>query len=238
MRPLLLSLFAVVGMTVALAGCDPQVTGSSSSNTNPAYIEVQGVAEINAVPDRFILRVVFSETGKNVAVLKNKLDKQMADALAAARALGIEDKKLQASALSVQPEWQWQPERKLIGQRVSRDLRVSVDGMDNYIVLLERLSALSPNELQQDGSEVSELSSLEDQVLQQAVLNARHRADILANAANRQLGQAIVITEQGTQLPSPQPLRVMAMDSMAEKSSYSAGEVTLRSQVLIRFQLK
>jgi len=30
----------------------------------------------------------------------------------------------------------------------------------------------------------------------------------------------------------------MAMDSMAEKSSYSAGEVTLRSQVSVRFQLK
>lgn len=233
MRPLLLSLFAVI----ALTGCGPQNSGSSSS-ADEAYIEVQGVAEINAVPDRFILRVVFTETGKNVATLKSKLDKQMTAALAAASALGIDEKKLQASALSVQPEWQWQPERKLIGQRVSRDLRVSVDGMENYIALLERLTALSPSELQQAGTEVSELSDLEDQVLQQAVLNARHRADILANAANRQLGQAIVITEQSNRLPGPQPLRAMAMDSMAEKASYSAGEVTLRSQVSVRFQLK
>lgn len=234
MRPLLLTLFAIV----ALAGCGPQTTGSSSSNSESAHIEVQGVAEINAVPDRFILRVVFTETGKNVAALKNKLDKQMTDALAAASALGIDEKKLQASALSVQPEWQWQPERKLIGQRVSRDLHVSVDGMENYIALLERLTALSPSELQQAGTEVSELSSLEDHVLQQAVLNARHRADILANAANRQLGEAIIIIEQGTQLPGPQPLRAIAMERMAENSSYSAGEITLRSQVLVRFQLK
>jgi|GEM_PF-266421 len=237
MRPLSLSFFAVMFAVMALAGCGPQA-GNSASATEAAYIEVQGVAEINAVPDRFILRVVFTETGKNVAALKSKLDKQMADALAAASALGIDEKKLQASALSVLPEWQWQPERKLIGQRVSRDLRVSVDGMDNYVALLERLAALAPSELQQAGSEVSELADLEDKVLQQAVLNARHRANTLANAANRQLGQAIVIIEQGTQLPGPQPMRVMAMDSMAEKSSYSAGEVTLRSQVSVRFQLK
>ena len=63
------------------------------------------------------------------------------------------------------------------------------------------------------------------------------RADVLAKAANRKLGDAMMIVEQGTQLPGPQPLRAMAMEASADKSSYSAGEVTLRSQVLIRFRL-
>ncbi|MDF1629588.1 MAG: SIMPL domain-containing protein [Alcanivoracaceae bacterium] len=220
-----------------LTGCDNQIANSTAADTTPAHIEVQGVAEISAVPDRFSLRAKFSEVGTDVAAMKTRLDQQMSQALAAARALGIEDKKIQASSLNVQPEWQWQPERKLIGQRVSRDVQISVDGMDNYIELLDRLTALSPSELQQAGAEVGDLASLEDEVLQRAVHNARHRADILASAAGRELGPALMIIEQGTQLPGPQPLRAMAMESQADKSSYSAGEVTLRSQVMIRFLL-
>lgn len=222
---------------VLLAGCDNHIATSTGAEAATPHIEVQGVAELNAVPDRFILRAQFSEIGTDMAAMKSRLDQQMSQALAAARDLGIDDKKIQASSLSVQPEWQWQPERKLIGQRVSRDVQISVDGMDNYIMLLDRLTALSPSELQQAGAEVSDLAALEDQVLQQAVVNARHRADVLAKAANRKLGDAMMIVEQGTQLPGPQPLRAMAMEASADKSSYSAGEVTLRSQVLIRFRL-
>ncbi|MEE4251923.1 MAG: SIMPL domain-containing protein [Alcanivoracaceae bacterium] len=233
MRLILLASFCLVLLT----GCDNQIANSTGTASSPPHIEVQGVAEISAVPDRFTLRAEFAEIGMDVAAVKTRLDQQMSRALAAARELGIDDKKIQASSLNVQPEWQWQPERKLIGQRVSRDIRVSVDGMDDYIELLDRLTALSPSELQQAGAEVSDLAALEDQVLQQAVHNARRRAGILADAANRKLGDVMVIIEQGTQLPGPQPLRAMAMESQADKSSYSAGEVTLRSQVMIHFRL-
>tara|TARA_Y100001972_G_C7605331_1_gene303367 strand:+ start:348 stop:1052 length:705 start_codon:yes stop_codon:yes gene_type:complete len=221
-----------------LTGCDNQIANTALSEAPPSHIEVQGVAEINAVPDRFILRAEFSDIGMDVAAMKAKLDQQMAQALSAARALGIDDKKVQASSLRVQPEWQWQPERKLLGQRVSRDLQISVDGMDSYVALLDSLAALSPSELQQAGAEVSDLKALEDQVLQQAVANARHRAGILASAADRQLGEALLIIEQGTHLPGPQPLRAMAMEAQSDKSSYSAGEVTLRSQVMIHFRME
>ena len=82
-----------------------------------------------------------------------------------------------------------------------------------------------------------DLSALEDQVLKQAVANARHRAATLASAAGRELGEALVIIEQSTQLPGPLPMRAMAMEASPEPAGYSAGETTVRSQVLVRFRL-
>ena len=227
---------STVVVLFALTGCYNQVPGDNTSAAS-AHVEVQGTAETTATPDRFLIRAVFSETGSDVAAIKDRLDQQLSEALAAARALGIDEKNLRAASLSVQPEWEWQPERKLIGQRVSRDLHISVDGFDTYTSLLERLAGLGLSELHQEGAEVSELAALEDQVLQQAVANARHRAGILAEAAGRELGEALVIIEQGSQLPGPMPMRATAMDSMVEKSGYSAGETTVRSQVLVRFRL-
>lgn len=234
MRHVLLTMVALF----ALAGCDNQVTGNTTlAESLSPHVEVQGVAETTATPDRFRLRVGFSETGTDVAAMKTRLDRQVADALAAARALGIDDKQLRADSLDVQPEWEWRPERRLVGQRVSRDVQIRVDGFDTYTALLEKLTALKPSALHQEGAEVSDLTALEDQVLKQAVANARHRAATLASAADRELGEALVIIEQSTQLPGPLPMRAMAMEASPEPAGYSAGETTVRSQVLVRFRL-
>ena len=233
MRVVVLALLAVA----ALGGCDNQSINYTGDSL-PPHVEVQGSAETTAVPDRFLLRLVFSETGADVAAIKQRLDRQVADALAASRALGVDDKHLRASTVTVQPEWQWQPERRLVGQRVSRDVHIRVTGFDTYTQLLERLSALQPQELHQEGAEVSELAELEQQVLAQAVTNARARAAILAGAAGRELGDAVMIVEQGTHLPGPMPMRALAMEASADKSGYSAGETTVRSQVLVRFRLQ
>lgn len=232
MRSALIVLLATAG----LVACDNTVI--TPADTQPAHVEVQGVAETTAVPDRFILRLVFTELGNDVAAMKSSLDAKVAETLAAARALGVEDKQLRANAMTVQPEWEWQPERRLIGQRVSRDVQIRVDGFDTYTSLLERLAALKPDELRQEGAEVRDLTALENQVLEQAVINARARAQLLAQAAGRELGEALVIIEQGTQLPGPVPLRAMAMEATADKAAYSTGETTVRSQVLVRFRLQ
>jgi uncharacterized protein len=232
------SAFLCVVATLSLLGCDNQTsTNIFSGEPMAAYVEVQGKAELKASPDRFQLRAAFTLTGPDVAAMKAVLDQQLADALGAARALGIDEKNLRASTLSVQPEWQWQPERKLIGQRVSRDLHITADGLDIYVALLERLAALGVSELHQAGAEISDLSALEDKALQQAVANARHRANILAASAGRTLGDATVIVEQGSQLPGPVPMRAMAMEAQTDQASYSAGETVVHSQVLIRFRL-
>ncbi|MFN3714977.1 MAG: SIMPL domain-containing protein [Alcanivoracaceae bacterium] len=231
-------LFVVAAAVLAMSGCDNQTTGNTTLlESQLPFVEVQGTAEVMATPDRFQVRAAFSELGEDVGAMKSRLDSQMADALAAAKALGIDDSKVRASSLSVQPEWQWQPERKLIGQRVSRDLQITVDGLDLYVALLDRLAALGVSELHQASAEVRDLAALEDQVLKQAVANARHRAALLAGAAGRELGPAMVIIEQGTQLPGPMPMRAMAMEAAADKSAYSAGETTVRSQVQVRFRL-
>jgi uncharacterized protein len=231
-------LFVVAMAALALTGCDNQTIGNTTlMPTESPYVEVQGTAEAMATPDRFLLRAAFSELGDDVAAMKSRIDARMAEALSAARALGIEESKVRASSLSVQPEWQWQPERKLIGQRVSRDLHISVDGLDTYVELLDRLAGLGISELHQAGAEVRDLAALEEQVLKHAVANARHRANLLAVSAGRVLGPAILIVEQGTHLPGPMPVRAMAMEAGADKSAYSAGETTVRSQVQVRFRL-
>jgi len=222
----------LASMLVVLSGCQIESAPPASR-----YVEVRGTGEVTAVPDRFQLRASFELTGQDVSTMKQQLDRQLAAALGEMNALGIDERHIQASNLRVQPEWQWQPERKLIGQRVSRDLDVTVDGFDTYAEALERLSALEVSALHQSAALVRDLSDLQNQALILAVADARHKAQVLANAADRELGGASIIIEEGAQMPGPMPMRAMAAEAHSDGPAYSAGETTVQSRVQIRFEI-
>lgn len=226
------SLFLVALLAGALSACGPQ-----SSPPPRDTLDVSGTGEVKATPDRFRVRAVSSRTGSDINAMKQEVDAEIGAAIKLAGELGIADNLVRAMGLSIQPEWQWQPERKLIGHRVARDIDFAVDGVETYAELLEALTRLGFTELNQASAELADPASLEEQALRQAVDDARRKADILAQAAGRTLGAAIAIQEQGSSMPQPM---MMAMDAAVqrESSAYAAGELTVRQQVQVRFLLE
>lgn len=226
------SLFLIALLAGALSACGPQ-----SQPAPRDTLDVSGTGEVKATPDRFRVRAVSSRTGSDINAMKQEVDAEIGAAIRTASELGIADNLVRAMALSIQPEWQWQPERKLIGHRVARDIDVAVDGVEAYAELLDALTRLGFTELNQAGAELADPVSLEEQALRQAVEDARRKANILAQAAGRTLGAAIMVQEQGASLPQPM---MMAMDAAGkrESSTYSAGELTVRQQVQVRFLLE
>ncbi|MCK0537573.1 SIMPL domain-containing protein [Alcanivorax quisquiliarum] len=226
------SLFLVALLAGVLSACGPEGTPPPRDT-----LDVSGTGEVKATPDRFRVRAVSSRTGSDINAMKQEVDAEIGAAIKLADELGIADNLVRAMGLSVQPEWQWQPERKLIGHRVTRDIDFAVDGVEIYAELLEALTRLGFTELHQAGAELADPASLEEQALRQAVDDARRKADILAQAAGRTLGAAIAIQEQGSSMPQPV---MMAMDAAVqrESSAYAAGELTVRQQVQVRFLLE
>src|SRR5690606_39861024 len=129
----------------------------------------------SAAPDQFLVRAVASREGDDINQMKQEVDREVAETLALARQLGVEDKHLQAATLSVQPQWEWQPQRKMVGYRVWREINITTQGLESYAQLLEGMTRIGLSEVQPAGSKISNEEALRQQAMAAAVDNARAR---------------------------------------------------------------
>lgn len=229
LKVLILSLTASLTLGCAAPTLSPQ--------SHPASISVLGSGEVRAVPDLFRVRAVASREGQDINAMKQAVDREVTTVLALARNLNIEEKDLQALSLSVQPQWEWQPERRLVGYRVSRELDIRVSGLERYAELLEGMTRIGLHEINPVGAEISNLNQIEQQALAKAVQDARARAAVMAEAAGRSLGRVLSIQSEGAQAVVPMPAAMEMKALRADSSGWSAGETRVVQRVQVQFAL-
>ena len=214
-----------------VAGCS-----DSAPLAQDSYIEVQGEGSIDAVADRFQIQATATADGKDVSALKTAVDTQINEAVRLIKALGIDDKDIHALSVQVQPQWEWQPKRRMIGYQVRRQITLSVNGLETYGEALQILTDSGISEVNPGGSSVSNEEELADQALALAILDAQRKAEILAESAGRDVGDALVIVETGGSSPRPMVMHMEAASAKAD-AYYSAGTSTITRQVQVRFEL-
>jgi len=202
-------------------------------------IQVSGQGEVTVVPDQFRVGAISSRTGDDITAMKSDVDEEINAALHLAKKLKLKDRQITATGFTVQPEWQWQPEKKLIGHRVQRDISFTVQGVEDYAELLEGLSQIGFTQISNSTAELSDPSAARTEALQKAVADAKEKAQVLAKASGRKLGAAVLINQQGGASPMPRMvMQAAAEDSSYKQAQYAPGEITITEQVNIRFHLK
>ena len=225
-------------LLATLAAASLLLVGCNGTTDSTAYVDVTGVHHLELVPDVFVLHVNYAETTKDLSKARDTVNQRVNQAHTLAVALGIEERNIRAANLNIQPQWEWQPKQKLIGQRVSRDLTFRVQGFERYVTLMEQLTDTQPENMNPGQTEVSNLGEHEAESLTQAVSDARRRAEILAQAAGRKVGKALIIQEQSAAAPIAQRQVMLASAASQEKAYYSPGENRITRQVYVRFALE
>lgn len=215
-----------------LSGCNQ----TTNVETERQRVIVQGSGEVRAAPDSFRVRATASARGDDVSALREQVDRQVDAVLALAERLDIDETQVSARELHVQPEWEHRPERQLLGYRAERPVEIRVDSMALFARLMTGLTEAGIRQIQPLGAEISNLAELEQQALALAVKDARSRARALAEAAQRGLGPALHIAEQGGR--GPQPVMMMAESRAADSGEYRAGEQTITQRVEVHFELR
>ncbi|MGB2246535.1 MAG: SIMPL domain-containing protein [Alcanivorax sediminis] len=199
-------------------------------------ITVSGHGEVTATPDIFSVNATAQEEGSDIDAMKSRVDDHVEAMLELADDLDIPEAQTRATEFRVSPQWQYQPEQKLIGHQVSRSVHFRVNGLDTYAELLDGLAKLNIRNIQPAGSEVSNAETLSDAALKNAVEDARKRANVIAKAAGRDVGEAIRI--ESHTVGSPRPMMMMARSKEGAADSFRAGETDITAQVQITFELE
>lgn len=227
--PSLFSSALLLALAASLSACNPTPPPDQTS------LNVTGSAEVQAVPDRFVVNAAVMQEGKDVQALSQTVNAQMTQVLALTDKLGIDKQQVQALSLQISPQWQYQPKRELVGYQVRRDVTITLKNLDHYGELLQGLVALGINDIAPTQATVSNSHALMLDALTAAMQDARAKADKVAAAAGLTVDKVLSVQIQDNNYPGPVPLRSMAMK--ADSPRFEAGTSTLRQQVNVSFSL-
>jgi uncharacterized protein YggE len=206
----------------------------------PRRITVTGVAEAEAVPDVATLTAGVETRAGTAAAALAANSEAMTAVFAALEAAGIERRDMQTSQLSIGPVYgpynEGGPEaQRVVGYEAANTVTVRVRAIASLGGVIDALAAAGSNRLYGIGFEVSEPKPHLDTAREQAVADARSKAELFARAAGVTLGPVLSISE-AVQVPGPIMMRAEAMADAAPP--VAEGTVTLQAQVEIVYGIE
>jgi uncharacterized protein YggE len=203
----------------------------------PPVISVTGEATVSVPPDLAQIDGGVTSEAKTAREATDANNAAMGKVLLALKGAGIDEKDFQTSRLSLQP--QSAPNRPgpaaIVGYRASNRVTIRLRDVAKVASVIDTLVAAGANDIGGINFMVSQASKLLDEAREQAIADARRKAEIYAKAAGVTLGAPLSISEEGN--AAPVPYRRMAA-GMATSAPVAQGEETLAVTVSVSWSIK
>ena len=194
-------LFAIVSVAgLALAASAPAADRTASAMPEKhghSKIVVTGQGKVSAKPDiaYISLGVMIEKSSASEAMEANNA--AMSKLFDLLNQLGIEERDVQTTNFSISPQYHYPKNepRQLTGYQATNNIRIKVRKLADTGKVVDRLVKQGANQVNSISFAVSNSDALLDGARQEAVANARHKAELYAKAANVPLGSLINLSE-------------------------------------------
>jgi uncharacterized protein len=170
----------------------PEVAGGAAEAQRDG-ITVTGVGRVDTVPDEAEFSLGISTDGATARAALAANSDRMRRLIAALKAAGVAERDLETQNVSVSPDYDGDAEPD--GYTASNTVSVRIRDLDRAGAVLEAASQAGANNVYGPSLTRANRDELEEQALEQAVENARRRAETLARAAGVRLGRVTAIVE-------------------------------------------
>lgn len=224
-------------------------------------ITVNGMAKRQVVPDEAHLTVNLNSQEVKLADAKVAHDKKLKKLMSIVNDMGIDEKKVRAQNSSIQPIYRYESDKtgkstqRFVGYRVQTMLDITVGDTSKLGKLMDAVSAAGFEQgantewgsLTNVYYTLSDPEKIRDDMLTEALANAKEKAEKMASAAGSSIARVYQISESGTpsfDFPRPIMMRtavpMMAMDKAAGSAEMAppAGEQEVNASVTVMFELK
>jgi uncharacterized protein YggE len=216
----------------------------AETNQPPSVISVTGEAHISVPPDLVQIDAGVTSEAKTAREASDANNTAMNKVLLALKGAGIDEKDYQTSRLSLQPQYSQSQVSSgkpgappsIVGYRASNHVTIRLRDVTKVANVIDTLVTAGANEIGGINFMVSQASKLLDDAREQAVADARRKAEIYAKAAGVTLGAPISISEEGAAQPLFQTR--MAGKMAAAPVPIAQGEETLSITVGMTWAIK
>ena len=211
----------------ALPPAGPEAREQSGPHFPYDVIVVTGTGKTPGVPDLAHLSLGVSATADTVAAAREEAAKAMASVLVALKNNGVANADIMTSHFDVWEDYDYNMgERKFIGYVVSNGVNVKVRDTDAVGTVIDAAIAAGGNNIKFNGLRFSfsDTSAMEQTARVAAVQNMEDKAQQLAEAAGRELGELKMLTElSGVPVVFQEAFREFAADAVTD-TPIQAGE--------------
>jgi uncharacterized protein len=204
----------------------------------PPMIAVSGEANVSVPPDQAQIDGGVTSDAKTAREASDANNAAMGKVLLALKASGLDEKDYQTSRLSLQPQYAQNRSSgpsPIIGYRASNRVTIRLHDVTKVANVIDTLVGAGANEIGGINFSVSQASKLLDDAREQAIADARRKAEIYAKAAGVTLGAPISIAEGGMAAPM---FRSRMVAGMAAPAPIAQGEETLSVTVNVSWEIK
>jgi len=229
----------IAGLALILAACGEGTDVIVSGEGDQVGISVSGEGRVSGAPDTLTLNIGINLERDTVAQATDDAAQRATDLIEALKAEGVEEVDIQTANYSIYPEYDYRNDtRRLIGYRVSNDVRVKIRDLDRAGAIIDAASAQGGDDVVVQGVSFS----LEDNELlvvaarEAAWKDAQGKAEQLARLAGVGLGTPTAISESFSAPPITQRF-ADAEATLAASTPIQAGELDVRVTIQVTFGL-
>jgi uncharacterized protein YggE len=223
------ALLAVIALAGVLGPSPDPASAQEPAASNPDSVTVTGVGTVEAVPDEANFSFGVETRGRTAQAAIAANATAMEKIVAALRQAGARD--IATQWVSVYPVTR--EDGAVDGYSASNSVSATI-GVGRAGALIDAAADAGANEISGPGLSSSDAERLYREALAAAVVDARQRAEVLAKAAGRSLGEISSMIEAGAQ---PGPL-YKAADAAVSATPIVPGQQETAATVSVTFDLR
>lgn len=242
MRNMMLTAMALgAAMVPAGASAQVQTVPVQVPLISGTRLDVSATGEVTRVPDLAIISAGVQTLKPTATAAIEENAARMERVRAALKRAGIEDRDIQTSNISLNPEYQYDQNRppRLTGYRASNTVNVKFRDLKNTGSILDALVAEGSNQISGPNLTIDKPESALDEARTKAIANGRARADLYARALGMRVVRLISVSEgSGYNVPPPMPMVMMAEARGDASNKIDPGTQQLQVTVSMSFELR
>jgi uncharacterized protein YggE len=217
------------------------VSSHAEETITDTKLSISTNAEVKSVPDIATVSTGVTTIEPTPAKALQENSMKMNAVFKALTAAGIAAKDIQTSDMSVTPQYAQSLTNKaprINAYQVNNNVSVVIRDIKNIGTVFDALIANGANQLNGPDFSVEDKSAALDQARKAAMEKAQKSASVYAAAAGLKIKRIISISEQGSGIRAPYPVRPMMMSAMASAAPpVSAGQVTTEMTINVDYEL-
>jgi hypothetical protein len=231
----------MLGAAALPAVAEAQQSPAITQTIAGTRLDISATGEVTRVPDIAIISAgVVTRSPTATGALSEAADR-MAKVLAALKRAGVEDRDIQTSNVSLNPEYRYEENKppQLVGYTASNTVNVRFRDIRNSGKILDALVSQGANQINGPNLTIDKPEAALDEARAKAIATARARADLYARSLGLRVARVVAVSESGGYAPPPpMPPMVMQAGLARADTKIEPGEQRLQVTLAVTFELQ
>lgn len=203
-------------------------------------LDVTATGEVTRVPDVAIISTGVVTKSATASSAISQAATRMARVRAALKAAGVEDRDIQTSNLSLNPDYRYDNNQppKLVGYQASNTVTVRFRDIASSGKIIDALVAEGANQINGPTLTIDKPEAALDEARAQAIRIGRARAELYARSMGLRVVRVVAVSESGGSYPVPPMPVMMEARAQAANSKIDPGEQKLQVNLAMTFELQ